>query len=220
MMETKRTNGSLEASTVILAAGDFPRRGGAAWAALAAARRVVCCDSAARAYRRRFGRWPTVTVGDLDSLGPVPAGCAAVRVEDENTNDLEKALAHCRARGWNDIVIVGASGRREDHAIGNVFRALEAEVPVLTDYGVFLPVRGHLEGRAPIGTGVSVFAADPSVRLTSTGLRWPLDGVRFASPYCATLNRTAAETFTVSGVGKAFVYLERTKTARKKKRPA
>ena len=53
--------------TVILAAGDFPRKGGVAWRLLAGAKRVVACDSAADAYRRRFGRWPTVAVGDMDS---------------------------------------------------------------------------------------------------------------------------------------------------------
>ena len=45
-------------ATVILAAGDFPRRGGAAWRLLKSATRVVACDGAANAYRRRFGAWP------------------------------------------------------------------------------------------------------------------------------------------------------------------
>ena len=58
----------MEHHTVILAAGDFPKKGGAAWKLLAAAKRVVACDSAADAYRRRFRKWPTVIIGDLDSF--------------------------------------------------------------------------------------------------------------------------------------------------------
>ena len=48
----------MRGATVILAAGDFPRRGGAAWRLLESATRVVACDGAANAYRRRFGAWP------------------------------------------------------------------------------------------------------------------------------------------------------------------
>lgn len=54
--------------TVILAAGDFPPRGSEPERLLKAATRVVACDSAATAYRRRFGHWPAVIIGDLDSF--------------------------------------------------------------------------------------------------------------------------------------------------------
>ena len=72
--------------TVILAAGDFPRKGGVAWDLLTSAKRVVCCDSAANAYRRRFRRWPTVTVGDMDSAED--CGGLVVRITEQDTNDL------------------------------------------------------------------------------------------------------------------------------------
>ena len=193
---------------VIVAAGEFPRRDGPAWAVLAAAERVVCCDGAVRAYRRRMGRWPDAVVGDLDSAGRLPKACRVVRVAEQETNDLEKALRWCRAEGWMPSAIVGATGRREDHAIGNVFRALEAEVPIVTDHGTFHPLNGRLTLSAPVGTGVSVFVADASVRLRSEGLAWPLDGVRFRRVWTATLNRTARPCFTVAGTGKAFVFVE------------
>ena len=60
----------MEDRTVILAAGDFPKKGGTAWKLLATATRVVACDSAADAYRRRFRKWPDVIIGDLDSIPP------------------------------------------------------------------------------------------------------------------------------------------------------
>ena len=127
--------------TVIVADGDFPRPGGEARRLLERARRVVACDGAALAYRRRFRRWPDYTVGDFDSCRVAPSN--AVRVESQDDNDLAKAIAFCRGRGWSDLVVVGATGRREDHTIGNVFRALEAQVRVVTDFGVFHPVYGR-----------------------------------------------------------------------------
>ena len=237
--------------TVILAAGEFPPRGSEPERILKSAERVVACDSAAAAYRRRFGRWPDVVVGDLDSAGAAiakPAGasemrpypctsemrpysCASVgrhlrcrragqvsaeivRIAEQETNDLDKAIALCRERGWADgLVVVGATGKRTDHAIGNVYRALAAEVPVVEAEGEFLPVRGKLTFRAWKGAGVSVFAPDPATRMTSRGLKWKLDGVRFANPYCATLNRASSETVTVTATRPAFAYVQRNPSA-------
>lgn len=199
--------------TVVLAAGDFPKRGGAAWKLLAAATRVVACDSAAVAYRRRFRRWPDVVVGDLDSIPPASAARLAsraselVRIPDQETNDLEKALGFCAARGWKDVVVVGATGKREDHALGNVFRALDRGVEIVTDHGRFVPVCGAATLRVGRGAAVSVFAPDPKTRMTSRGLVWPLDGVRFRNLYCATLNRAAASRVSLTATRPVAVYV-------------
>ena len=196
--------------TVILAAGDFPRKGGEAWRLLAAARRVVACDSAADAYRRRFGRWPTVAVGDMDSAKAALAatsGCRIVRVGEQETNDLAKAVAYCRKQGWRNPTILGACGKREDHAIGNIFRALELELEIVTDQGRFVPVCGRRTLRVASGAAVSVFAPDQKTRMTSRGLEWPLDSVRFENLYCATLNRATAARIMLTADRPVFVYI-------------
>lgn len=197
--------------TVILAHGDFPKKDGLAGRLLAAADRVVACDGAACAYRRRFGRWPDLVIGDLDSFKPPRSAAGTVnliRVDEQETNDLAKAIRYCTANGWRDLTIVGATGRREDHTLGNVFRALAAGVPVVTDRGAFHPVDGRASFRCRKGAGVSVFAPDPRTRMTSTGLVWPLAGVRFANLYCATLNRAKGTRLTVTSDRPVFVFIE------------
>ncbi len=207
--------------TVILAAGDFPSRGSEPERVLRSAERVVACDSAAASFRRRFRRWPDVVIGDFDSLERkfpnLPAGERVARpyhfvhVAEQETNDLDKAIRHCREKGWNDLVIVGATGLREDHTIGNVYRALAAEIPVVSEYGTFHPVRGKLTLHVGKGAAVSVFASDSATKMTSRGLAWKLDDVKFVNPYCATLNRASAETITITSTHPAFVYVARPK---------
>ena len=192
---------------VILANGEFPKKGGAAWKLLASAKRVIACDGAAKAFRRRFGRWPTAVVGDMDSAGTLPAGVEAVRIPDQDTNDFEKAARWCRARGWKRLVAVGASGKREDHAVGNVFRALDLGIELVSDFGRFIPFRGRMSFRVAKGTPVSVFAPDAATRMTSKGLEWPLDGVKFANLYCATLNRASAARVEMTSDRPALVYI-------------
>lgn len=195
------------APTVILANGDFPRKGGVAFATLAAARRVVACDGAALSYRRRFRRWPDVVIGDLDSFKTPARGATVVHVAEQDDNDLDKAIAYCRARGWTDLAIVGATGKREDHTIGNVFRALAAGVTMLTDFGTFYPLAGRRRFRVSVGTAISIFAPDPATRMTSTGLEWPLDGVTFRTLATATLNRASARSVTLASDRPVYVYI-------------
>lgn len=195
--------------TVILAAGDFPRKGGAAWELLSAATRVVCCDSAGDAYRRRFRKWPTVLIGDFDSSADVARAegkTAVIRIAEQDTNDLAKAVRYCAAQGWRDPVILGATGKREDHTLGNVFRALDFGLDVVTDHGRFTAVEGRRTFRLAKGSSVSVFATDPTTRMTSTGLEWPLDGVVFENLYCATLNRASSATVTLTATKRVYVY--------------
>ena len=45
--------------------------------------------------------------------------------------------------------------------------------------------------------------------MTSRGLRWKLEGVRFANPYCATLNRASSERVTVTSDRPVHVYVAR-----------
>jgi len=205
----------MSSDAVILANGDFPGKGGEAWRLLASARRVVACDGAADAYCRRFGRSPFAVVGDMDSVRRFPEGSEVVRVPDQETNDLEKAVRWCRERGWRRLVVVGASGGREDHLIGNVFRALDLGVEVVTDSGRFVPVCGKASLRAARGAAVSVFAPDASTRMTSRGLEWPLDGVEFRNLHCATLNRASAARVSLTSTRPVLVYVESAQCGRK-----
>ena len=192
--------------TIILANGEFPKKDGAAWQLLAASERVVCCDGAADAYRRKFGKWPTVIVGDLDSFSAASCCCTLVVIPDQDTNDLEKAMAYCAKQGWRNPMIVGATGKREDHTLGNVFRALDYGCEIVTDTGRFVPVCGKATFKVAKGAAVSIFAPNPKTRMTSKGLEWPLDEVRFRNLYCATLNRTTAARVTLTATHPVCVF--------------
>ena len=209
--------------TIILANGEFPKKGGAAWKMLAEAKRVVCCDGAAEVYRRHFCRWPDIVIGDFDSANAKLAGgrwmvgngyatnCqlpTTIFSPDQNTNDLEKAMAYCAKRGWCRPVIVGATGKREDHTLGNVFRALAYGCEIVTDLGRFVPICGRAEFKVRRGAAVSLFAPDPKTRMTSKGLAWPLDDVRFKNLYVATLNRATGARVMLTATKPVSVYIE------------
>lgn len=194
-------NGEL---TVILAAGAFPRKGGKARQLLETATRVICCDSAADGYRRCFRRDPTVVVGDGDSCRGSFGNF--VRIPEQDTNDLEKAIQYCFRQGWMRPILLGVTGRREDHTLGNVFRAFDHQLEIVTDYGRFVPFMGQGSFAVKKGAPVSIFALDRQTQMSSSGLEWPLDGVVFENLYCATLNRASSTKITLTSTRPVYLY--------------
>lgn len=197
----------MKKNVVILAAGDFPQRGGVAWGMLESADAVVCCDSAADAFRRRFSREPDAVVGDCDSIKGSFGNL--VRFSEQETNDLEKAVRYCRGKGWRKPVLLGATGRREDHTIGNVFRAMSLGLEIVSDYGRFIPFSGRKSFAVRKGAAVSIFATDPATKMVSKGLEWPLAGVEFKNLYCATLNRATGDRVVIESDRPALIYFAR-----------
>ena len=196
--------------TVILANGEFPSHP-VPLGLLDSAERVVCCDGAA-ARLVRHGREPDFVVGDMDSLPRdlmSRLGDRAIRFPGQDDNDLAKAFRFCIGRGWRRISILGATGLREDHSIGNIghlfdFAAIAPEVEMVTDYGVFAPVTPGKAARrfsSFPGQQVSIFAGNAETIVTSGGLHWPLSGTVLSSLWGGTLNMCDGDSFEIGCEG-------------------
>ena len=178
---------------------------------------LVCCDGALAAARA-LGREPDFVVGDGDSISPADAkslGDRFVRVAEQDTNDLAKAFRFACERSPRPpdalrIAILGSTGLREDHALGNIFRladfaATAPHVVLYTDAGFFEVVRGERTFPCEPGEAVSVFAPTPGTEVSSNGLQWPLDGVSLADLWSGTLNRTTGPSFTLRTDGRPIL---------------
>ena len=158
-------------------------------------------------------------VGDGDSLTEEEKsalGDRFVRVNEQETNDLAKGYRFAVARGASEIFFFGATGKREDHAIGNIFHLLEFEtesvrVAMISDYGEFTVVRAGETRRylAEPGRAFSVFAPLPGTRVESTGLEWPLAGADLSRLWSGTLNRATTDEVTLRATAPILVYSAR-----------
>ena len=197
---------------VILADGDYPS-GVVASALLRNAARVVCCDGAAASFIARGGD-PYAIVGDCDSLpAELRERYAAVlhHETEQEHNDQTKAVRYCLAAGMTHLTILGATGKREDHTLGNIslladYRAMGARVRMVTDRGVFDPLREEeIVFESFPGQQVSIFSLDPHALVSGEGLVYPLPE-RLNSWWCGTLNEAIGDSFTVCSSGAMIVY--------------
>jgi thiamine pyrophosphokinase len=188
---------------VIVANGCFPQHA-VPLKALQDAGTIVCCDGAVKKIVEH-GFEPGYIVGDMDSITPQQAAQYAHILypsDEQETNDLTKAVHFCRTHGVEKVCIVGATGERDDHSIGNIalladYATLSGEVEMLTDHGRFTPLLASATLESYAGQQVSVFCLTPHLHMDSEGLKYPLRGVIFDSWWKGTLNEALGKRFRI-----------------------
>lgn len=185
---------------VILANGLFPtaQRG---LDLLKAADLLICCDGAADKLIAK-GMSPHVIIGDMDSLSTEVSELYAslmIQSDDQESNDLTKAVHYCIEEGYPSVTILGATGLREDHTLGNISLMMEyyprIEVQIISDFGVFFLAQSGEQIPTFVGEKISFFSIDNRVRVSSTGLKYPLNDLQLSNWYRASLNEATANHF-------------------------
>ena len=202
------------ATAVIVGNGQFPKKEYPLYL-LESADYVVCCDGALDTYLRHFSgrnlRRPDVVVGDMDSLSKKTAERfrdIAVKIDEQETNDQSKAF-HYILEHFPDvdtIHILGATGKREDHTIGNLSLLMEyaremrrqdcgrtVSVDIVSDWSTAFAITDSCTLDVGEGRSVSIICPDNSLNIKSEGLVWPTDNVVFDNLWQTTLNRASAD---------------------------
>ena len=176
---------------------------------------IICCDGALKKFLRNsaaiFGetRLPDRVIGDMDSISAADKkkySDIIVQVDEQEHNDQTKAFrwAMENLKDICNIYILGATGHREDHTIGNISLLMEyartydleglgINVEIISDYGSMFAVTDTFEMDCGVGRKVSILSPDSTLRIKSQGLEWPTDDVVFDNWWKATLNRASQD---------------------------
>ena len=202
-------------TVVIICDGQFPRTEYPRYL-IKSADFSICCDGALVKYLRHsrsiFGeeRTPDLVIGDMDTLSEkmqARYSSLIVKVEEQEHNDQTKAVrwAISNVEGIEQIYILGATGKRVDHTIGNASLLMEytrmfdleglgINIEMVSDTGTAFAVNDTFEMDCGIGRQVSIFSPDNSLNIRSTGLEYPTDEVVFDNWWKATLNKAVLDT--------------------------
>jgi thiamine pyrophosphokinase len=144
---------------------------------------VICADGGANTALK-FGITPDAIVGDLDSIHAealvkfrkVPT----FEDRDDETTDLEKAISWAIKSRYVHVIVVGASGRRLDHTIGNMGVLAkfypDAIVRFVDDIGELSYVGNELTFEANKGDVVSLIPLSRCEGIVTQGLKYALEG--------------------------------------------
>ncbi len=199
----------MKTEAVILGNGDYPSHP-YPLGILQQAPYVICCDGAADEYIRR-GFIPDAIIGDGDSLSPENRERFTSifhQIKDQENNDQTKAIRFLQAQGKHCIAIVGATGKREDHTLGNISLLMDymeegLQVRMITDYGIFIPACDTQVFACRPGQQVSIFNFGAK-NIQGEGLIYPLSD--FNNWWQGTLNETSGTEYRIRATGKYLIF--------------
>ena len=129
-----------------------------------------------------------------------------VQIDEQEHTDQTKAFRWVldNLSGIGSIHILGATGEREDHTIGNISLLMEyartydlddmgITLEMVSDHSTIFAITDTYEMECGEGRKVSIFSPDNNLRIKSEGLEWPTDEVIFDNWWKATLNRASQD---------------------------
>lgn len=156
----------------------------------------IAADSGFRHYQNS-GLTPHHTVGDLDSTVDWDLGDTTVHHEpDQNSSDVDKALALATRLGVDSVTLVAGQGPRVDHLFGLLHSLascpLNARVVFATE--VVYTVREHQTVVIPTASHELISAMPVSTaKLSLSGVAWPLERAQLVPGELVSLSNRATE---------------------------
>ncbi len=200
-MLTKKDQ-SLDSSSVLIANGKKPKNKKII-EILKNAKNVICVDNGYE-LASELNITPSVVIGDLDSvdINKISKDILIIKDEDQNTNDLEKALNYCLSKNIRDIILVGATGERDDQNLATILVSLEyieqLNIEILSDLYSIEFVNGKRDFEATPMREVSLISMDKENIITTQGLKYNLDKSKLSSATHGISNYSIGENFSIS----------------------
>ncbi len=141
---------------------------------------AIFCTDGAYAYLQDLGIQPNVVSGDFDSidLSTIDESIEIIPTPDQNYTDFEKCLQLIVEKGYTSVDVYGASGKQQDHFIGNLHAAYQfknqLELVFIDNYSTyqFIPKEFQIDG---VKDQIISLIPFPSAENISTkGLLYPL----------------------------------------------
>jgi thiamine pyrophosphokinase len=187
---------------VILANGDFPRHK-IPLEILLSSSKIICCDGAVNKLEF-LDLSPNIIIGDLDSISnklKIKYSNQLLELPNQSDNDLRKAINWVEKNDHKSAVILGATGERDDHNLGNIFTLLEyqttLDLSIVSNYGTFSLISKETTLKSFIGQQVSLFSIDKTIKITSYELKFNLKNSLLKSLYSGTLNESNSNFITI-----------------------
>ena len=202
----------IQGPVVILANGDFPSHP-ISLGKLQDANTIICCDGAVN-HLVKNGMEPHYILGDLDSIDDNQKNKYRDRIIElpvQDENDLRKAIVWAGRNGAKKATIMGATGKRDDHTLANIFTLLQypsqLAMTIYTDYGIFSVVQIEQKFDSFIGQKISLFATDPNIEVTSNNLKYNMIYTKLTNLYYGSLNESINDNFSITlSHGRILVY--------------
>ena len=193
---------------VILANGIFPKHD-KCLNIIKNAEILICTDGSANQLNN-LSKKPTYIIGDLDSIDKSKTfDCKIIHDKSQDNTDLEKAIEWIYSEGYRDVIILGATGMREDMSLINQFLVFKyfkkINITIITDHFTISCMEGEEEIDSFENQLVSLIPENRAT-VSSKGLEFELDKTNITIDGKNVSNRSKKDIFKIVSSEKLLVF--------------
>jgi thiamine pyrophosphokinase len=86
---------------------------------------IICATDGAYHHLEENNIVPDLVCGDLDSSQEIPKNIEVIHTPNQDFTDFDKTLQILLDKGFTEIDVFGASGKEQDHFLGNLHTAIQ-----------------------------------------------------------------------------------------------
>jgi len=171
--------------SIIIANGDIPKKKQIVYLQKIGFEKIICADGGANSARK-LNIIPDLIIGDLDSITKdnlkyYKSKAKIIKYKRQNDTDVEKSLKYLISKGFEEVVLLGATGNRLDHTICNLGIVIKyfdkIKISILHGNSFLRAYNSEVELPTVKGETISLYGFDDKTKIQSKGLKYPLNNI-------------------------------------------
>ena len=139
---------------------------------------IICATDGAYKYLKENNIKPNFISGDFDSLENLPKDIEVIHTPNQDFTDFDKMLKILFDKGYKNIDIYGASGKEQDHFLGNLHTAIQwknkLNLTFFDNHSHYFLADKSTSISNCIDKTVSLVPFPKAEKITTKGLQYPL----------------------------------------------
>ena len=150
-----------------------------------------------------MGYKPDLILGDLDSIYKEKNkyDCDVIFLGDQTKNDLEKSILWCIDQEIKELELFGFSHGRDDHHLANILIIKDfsnkVKIRMYTNNSILLFINKNSTFSSNPNQKISIFSFNQETKITTTGLKYPLQNSSLSSASHGISNLATGTSFSI-----------------------
>ena len=139
---------------------------------------IICATDGAYQFLKEQNTTPHFISGDFDSLENLPNDIEVIHTPNQDFTDFDKILQILFDKGYKNIDVYGASGKEQDHFLGNLHTAIQwknkLNLTFFDNHSRYFLADKSTSISNCIDKTVSLVPFPKAKKITTEGLQYPL----------------------------------------------
>lgn len=175
--------------------------------------KLVCATDGAYQFLRDHHIVPDFISGDFDSVEDIPDAIKVIHTPNQEFTDFDKVLQILSDKGFKTVHVFGASGKEQDHFLGNLHTALQwkskLNLTFFDNHGYYFLADKTSEIKNCIDKTISLVPLPEATGIVTVGLQYALNNETLAfGDRIGTRNKAVADNISISfKTGNLFLFI-------------